>query len=77
MKPYYEEELAAVYHGDCIDVMRELPDGSVDAVVTDPPYGIRFMGESWDGVDIVKRQERGKATRRAGVADLPFSGKKR
>ena len=62
MKPYYEEELAAVYHGDCIDVIRELPDGSVDAVVTDPPYGIRFMGESWDGADIVKRQERGKAT---------------
>ena len=62
MKPYYSEDLAAVYHGDCIDVMRELPDGSVDAVVTDPPYGIRFMGESWDGADIVKRQERGKAT---------------
>lgn len=62
MKPFYSEDLAAVYHGDCIDVMRELPDGSVDAVVTDPPYGIRFMGESWDGADIVKRQERGKAT---------------
>lgn len=62
MKPYYEEELAAVYHGDCIDVMRELPDGSVDAVVTDPPYGIRFLGEAWDGADIVKRQARGKAT---------------
>lgn len=62
MKPYYSEDLAAVYHGDCIDVMREFPDGSVDAVVTDPPYGIRFMGESWDGADIVKRQERGKAT---------------
>lgn len=26
--------------GDCLDVLRELPDGSVDAVVTDPPYGI-------------------------------------
>jgi len=62
MKPFYSEDLAAVYHGDCIGVMRELPDGSVDAVVTDPPYGIRFMGESWDGADIVKRQERGKAT---------------
>ena len=62
MKPFYSEDLADVYHGDCIDVMRELPDGSVDAVVTDPPYGIRFMGESWDGADIVKRQERGKAT---------------
>ena len=62
MNPFYSEDLADVYHGDCIDVMRELPDGSVDAVVTDPPYGIRFMGESWDGADIVKRQERGKAT---------------
>lgn len=62
MNPYYSEDLADVYHGDCIGVMRELPDGSVDAVVTDPPYGIRFMGESWDGADIVKRQERGKAT---------------
>lgn len=62
MKPYYSEELATVYHGDCIDVMCELPDGSVDAVVTDPPYGIRFMGESWDGTDIVKRRERGKET---------------
>lgn len=62
MKPYYSEDLATVYHGDCIDVMRELPDGSVDAVVTDPPYGIRFLGEAWDGADIVKRQERGKET---------------
>ena len=62
MNPYYSEDLADVYHGDCIDVMRELPDGSVDAVVTDPPYGIRFLGEAWDGADIVKRQERGKAT---------------
>ena len=29
-----------VIQGDCLDVMRELPDGCVDAVVTDPPYGI-------------------------------------
>jgi site-specific DNA-methyltransferase (adenine-specific)/modification methylase len=29
-----------LYLGDCLDVMREIPDGSVDAVVTDPPYGI-------------------------------------
>ena len=30
---------ATIYHGDCLDVMRSMPDGSVDAVVTDPPYG--------------------------------------
>lgn len=62
MSVYYEDEKAMVYHGDCIEVMRSMPDGSVDAVVTDPPYGIRFMGQAWDGADIVARQERGKAT---------------
>lgn len=41
--------------GDCLEVMRGLPDNSVDSVVTDPPYGIRFMGKSWDGQDIENR----------------------
>jgi hypothetical protein len=34
--------------GDCLEVMRTLPDASVDAVVTDPPYGLSFMGKRWD-----------------------------
>jgi site-specific DNA-methyltransferase (adenine-specific) len=34
--------------GDCLEVMRSLPDCSVDAVVTDPPYGLAFMGKRWD-----------------------------
>jgi hypothetical protein len=34
--------------GDCLEVMRTLPDASVDAVVTDPPYGLSFMGRKWD-----------------------------
>ena len=34
--------------GDCLDVMRQLPDNSVDAIVSDPPYGIKFMGKQWD-----------------------------
>lgn len=41
--------------GDCIESMRTLPDNSIDSVVTDPPYGIRFMGKSWDGQDIEDR----------------------
>jgi DNA modification methylase len=37
-----------IRHGDCLAVMREMPDVSVDAVVTDPPYGLAFMGKRWD-----------------------------
>jgi site-specific DNA-methyltransferase (adenine-specific) len=37
-----------VEHGDCLDVMRGMADNSVDAVVTDPPYGLSFMGKRWD-----------------------------
>lgn len=37
-----------IYHGDCLEVLRSLPDCSVDAVVTDPPYGLSFMGKRWD-----------------------------
>jgi DNA modification methylase len=34
--------------GDCLDVLRTMPDESVDAIVTDPPYGLAFMGKRWD-----------------------------
>ena len=34
--------------GDCLDRLREMPDNSVDSVVTDPPYGLSFMGKKWD-----------------------------
>lgn len=44
-----------VHHGDCLDVLRELADDSVDAVVTDPPYGLEFMGKDWDGADGFRR----------------------
>jgi site-specific DNA-methyltransferase (adenine-specific) len=45
---HYSDDLVTLHHGDCINVMRELPEASVDAVVTDPPYGLEFMGKDWD-----------------------------
>lgn len=42
MTPYYETKRGKLYHGDCLEVMRELEDNSVDAVVTDPPYNIKY-----------------------------------
>lgn len=47
-KPHYRDDAVTLYHGDCLDVLAELPDASVDAVVTDPPYGLDFMGKHWD-----------------------------
>lgn len=35
-------------HGDCVELMRKMSADSVDAVVTDPPYGLEFMGKDWD-----------------------------
>lgn len=61
---------ATLYRGDCLDVMRTLPDDSVDSIVTDPPYGIRFMGKAWDGTDI----ENKTAARRAMESHAPGSG---
>jgi len=37
-----------IHNGDCLEVLRTLPADSVDAIVTDPPYGLAFMGKKWD-----------------------------
>lgn len=34
--------------GDCLDAMRAMEPCSVDAIVCDPPYGLKFMGKEWD-----------------------------
>jgi len=40
-----------VIHGDCLEKLKELDDNSIDAIVTDPPYGLGFMGKEWDTYD--------------------------
>lgn len=37
-----------VYHGDCLRVMRKIPDNTYTGILTDPPYGLSFMGKDWD-----------------------------
>jgi site-specific DNA-methyltransferase (adenine-specific) len=66
MKPYYQDDLVTIYHGDALDVMRALPAGSVAACITDPPYSsgtrqandrkasaIPKRGEKWSRAGIV------------------------
>ncbi len=37
-----------IHHGDCLSVLASLEADSIDACVTDPPYGLGFMGKKWD-----------------------------
>ena len=48
LTPFLDDADVILYAGDCIDVMSRMPEASVDAIITDPPYGIEFMGKDWD-----------------------------
>lgn len=41
-----------IIQGDCLVEMKRLPDESIDAIVTDPPYELAFMGKKWDASGI-------------------------
>jgi site-specific DNA-methyltransferase (adenine-specific) len=41
-----------VIQGNCLEVLKTLPDNSVDSIITDPPYEIGFMGKKWDSTGI-------------------------
>jgi DNA modification methylase len=66
---------AEIITGDCLEVMRGMAGESIDACVTDPPYGLRFMGKQWDyqipSVEIFKEIYR---TLKDGSRLLCFAG---
>jgi len=72
-----EEMLNKVICGDCLEVMKDIPDNSVDSIVTDPPYELGFMGKSWDNTGIANNVEMWKECLRVlkpGGHLLAFSG---
>ena len=61
--------------GDCLEVMRSLPAESVDAIVTDPPYGLSFMGARWDyDVPSVEIWQEARRLLKPGGYLLAFAG---
>lgn len=53
MNPYYQDEWATIYHGDCREILPQLEP--VDLVLTDPPYGMAYSsnhGATWEGTQI-------------------------
>jgi DNA modification methylase len=63
--------------GDCLEVMRTLPENSVDTCITDPPYELGFMGKKWDSSGIAFQPETWQAVFRVlkpGAILLAFGG---
>jgi len=64
-----------IYHGDCREVMATLDAESVDAIVSDPPYGLSFMGKGWDhGVPGVEFWTEALRVAKPGAHLLAFGG---
>ena len=66
--------------GDCLEVLKTIPDNSIDAVITDPPYGLGFMNKEWDSPEklraLTQREQDRSAERKAegkSPTDAPFS----
>ena len=51
-REYLMEYINKIIHGDCLEKLKELPENSIDSIVTDPPYELGFMGKSWDNTGI-------------------------
>jgi DNA modification methylase len=64
-----------IAHGDCRDVMRAMESNSIDSIVTDPPYGLAFMGKEWDhGVPGVEFWTEALRVAKPGAHLLAFGG---
>ena len=68
-------KLNKIYNGDCLEVMKTFPDNSIDTIITDPPYGLSFMGKKWD-YDVPKVELWQEALRvlKPGGTALIFAG---
>lgn len=67
--------MITLHHGDCRDIMATMDASSVDAIVTDPPYGLAFMGKDWDhGVPGVEFWGEALRVAKPGAHLLAFGG---
>jgi DNA modification methylase len=68
--PLYQDDTRTwgLIEADALALLAKLPDACVDAIVTDPPYGIGFHGEAWDGTAITRAVKMSGERLRAGDA---------
>lgn len=69
---------ATIYHADCMEAFRELPDNSIDFIATDPPYFLDGMDNDWSDSELKKKQSKARAIRGlpVGMKFDPKQGKR-
>jgi site-specific DNA-methyltransferase (adenine-specific) len=64
-----------VYNEDCLEAMSRLGPNSIDTIITDPPYGLKFMGKGWDhGIPGVPFWEAALRVAKPGAMLMAFGG---
>jgi len=59
--------------GDCIDILKKLPNNSLAGCITDPPYNYEFIGRNWDNSEIERRLKRSKNVNSSTlVKNIPY-----
>jgi len=69
IKPYYQDDYATIYHGDCLEILPQLP--KADLVLTDPPYGLNKFNEDKLNLDWFY-QLKGPLIFTPGIANMFF-----
>ena len=57
IKLYSESKEYKLYNGNMLDILDVIEENSIDAIITDPPYELGFMGKSWDKSGIAFQKE--------------------
>lgn len=75
MDPFFTSDNSVLFNGDCREVLTTLDENCVDTVITDPPYGLEFMGKGWDkGVPGVEFWQAVLRVAKPGAMLLAFGG---
>ncbi len=47
---FYQDDYCTLYNDDNLNIMRQMKPNSIDSIITDPPYALKFMGKDWDKI---------------------------
>ncbi|WP_314987746.1 site-specific DNA-methyltransferase [uncultured Campylobacter sp.] len=72
MKPISVNFINKIILGDCVKIMRKIPEDSISGCVTDPPYNYEFFGKNWNMSEIKRRINNANSNKSILVKNIPY-----